>query len=223
MLLYTYKECLTYPENSLLTPLSGHDQYGTNNRKTKWIKFVSDTEPRRNEIAKRYGSVLFDLAQENKDLKTILKDVNRLQQCLQAEPREWAQVISPSLLPKTQRHVIESLATSLKLGSLMKRFLNILCQNRRLQNLNPILEEFLAQTQAAEGIVKGVLETAAELSKKEIETLQKSLELQVKKKVSLRQEIKPSLLGGVVLRIGSLMIDASIGTQLNKLRQVMEG
>ena len=184
---------------------------------------MSNLETRRDEIAKRYGGVLFDLAQENKALKIVLKDVNHLRQSLQGDPRGWAQVISPAILPKTQRHVIESLADSLKLGTLVNRFLMILCQNRRLQSLNHILEEFLAQTQAAEGIVEGVIETAAELSNKEIETLQKSLKLQIRKEVSLRQVIKSSLLGGVVLRIGSIMIDASIRTQLNKLRQVMEG
>jgi len=184
---------------------------------------VSGIEVRRDKIAKRYGSVLFDLAQEKKDLKTVLKDANRLRKALQADPHGWAQVVSPAILPQTQRRIVEQLATSLKLGSLMSRFLVVLCQNYRLQHLNPMLEEFLAKTQSAEGIVEGVLETATELSKKEVEALQKSLKLQLKKEVSLHQEINPNLLAGVVLRIGSMMIDASIGTRLNKLRQAMEG
>jgi F-type H+-transporting ATPase subunit delta len=99
----------------------------------------------------------------------------------------------------------------------------MLCQNRRLQRLNVIFDEFTALTKAAEGIVEGVLETTTELSKNEIETLQKSLKLQLGKDVFLHQEIKESLLGGVVLRIGSMMIDASIGTQLTKLRLAMKG
>lgn len=184
---------------------------------------MSSVEAKRDEIAKRYGSVLFDLTQEKKDLEVVLKDVSRLRQSLKDDPRGWSQVVSPAILPQTQRHIIESLATSLKLGTLMKRFLSILCQNRRLQNLMPILDEFLIQARSAEGIMEGVLETATELSKKEIETLQKALKLQIKKEISLRQEIKTNLLGGAVLRIGSMMIDASIRTQLNKLQQVMEG
>lgn len=184
---------------------------------------MSGLEARRDEIAQRYGKVLFDLAQENKQVKAILKDVNRLYQCIQAEPRAWAEVVSPAVIFQTQIQMISKLATSLKLQPLMHRFLRVLCQNHRLQSLISILEVFMEQTQAAEGIMEGILETPAELSQKDIEAFQDALSQKLNKVVTLKQEVKEFLLAGVVLRLGSLMIDASIGTQLKKLGQGMKG
>lgn len=184
---------------------------------------MSGLEARRDEIAQRYGNVLFGLAQEKKQLTPILKDVHRLHQCIQEEPRAWDQMVSPAVLFKTQAQMIQKLSKSLKLQPLMHQFLMILCENHRLQNLKSSLEEFMDQNQKAEGIVEGVLETPAVFSKEEMEALEESLKRKLGKTVSLSQEVKKSLLAGVVLRLGSLMIDASVGTQLKKLRQGMKG
>ncbi|OJW51473.1 MAG: ATP synthase F1 subunit delta [Alphaproteobacteria bacterium 41-28] len=184
---------------------------------------MSDIEARHDEVAKRYGGVLFNLAQENKTLKSVLKEVILLRQSIQKDPHGWSQVVNPTLSLQTQRLIVESLVASLKLGPLMKRFLIVLCHNRRLSHLNSTLDEFTTLTQSAEGIIEGVLETASELSKKEMDAFQKSLKNQLGKHISLTQVIKENLIAGVVLRIGSLMIDASIGTRLNKLKTAMKG
>lgn len=175
------------------------------------------------EVAKRYGGVLFDLAQENKKLKDILKEVTFLQQCLEKEPRSWARVASPVLPPQTQQKIIEKLTKFLELSSLMTHFLRVLCKNRRLQNLKLILDDFLIRSQVAEGLVKGVVETSLELTKVQQQGLEKNLEKHLGKKVSLTQIIKEDLIAGVVLHLGSLMIDASIGMRLNKLRHETKG
>ncbi len=184
---------------------------------------MSHVETRRGEIAKRYGGVLFSLAQEQQTLPSVLKEAALLQHSLQKEPQAWSQVVNPTLPLQPQRHIVESLGVSLKLGSLMRRFLMVLCQNRRLSHLKPSLEEFSALTQWAEGTREGVLETASELTQKEMESLQQSLKSQLGKDISLRQEVKENLLAGVVLHLGSQMIDASLRTQLNKLRTAMKG
>lgn len=184
---------------------------------------MSGIEARHDEVAKRYGGVLFNLAQENKTLKSVLKEVILLRRAVEKEPQAWSQVINPTLSFQTQRLIVESLVASLNLGSLMKRFLMVLCHNRRLSHLNAILDEFTTLTQSESGIVEGVLETASELSKKELDALQKSLKDQLGKHISLTQVIKENLVAGVVLRIDSMMIDASLGTQLNKLKTAMKG
>jgi F-type H+-transporting ATPase subunit delta len=180
---------------------------------------MSTLGARRDEISKRYGGVLFELAQEEKVINITLKDAERLQKCFAGEPLEWRQVVGPTVPLKVQHNIIEKLSESLKLSPLMTRFLLILTQNRRLQSMQAILDEFHSRTQHAEGIVHGMLETATKLTKKDIESLQKSLG----KGVLLEQRVNENILGGVILRMGSTMIDASLGTQLNKLRQVMKG
>lgn len=178
---------------------------------------------RPDKVARRYGSVLFDLAQENKELKVVLTDVDRMRHCIDLEPHEWGKVVSPSLPLYTQRRIIDSLLTALKLAPLMKHFVKVLCENRRLPHLKGILDEFLMCTQRAEGIVEGILETAVAISPQEIEELQKSLKSQLNKNIHLHQEIKEGLLGGIILRMGSLMIDGSMRTQLNRLKTAMKG
>ncbi len=184
---------------------------------------MSVNEVRRNKIAKRYGGVLFDLSQESKSPKKMLKEATLLLKCLEEESQVWSQVTSPIIPLRAQCQMAEKLASSLHFGNLMKRFLDIVCQNRRLQDLNFILRNFIDRAQRAEGILEGVLETAEELSPKQIEKLQKSLKMQLGKTISIHQRVDENLLGGVVLRVGSLMIDVSLRTQLNKFRQAMKG
>lgn len=184
---------------------------------------MSDVGTRQDEIAKRYGGVLFDLAQESKSKKAILKEVTLLHKSLKAWAHEWSWVMRPNVSVQTQLQIMEKIASSLKLGTLMKRFLVVLCQNRRLQNLQSVLNDFIMRSQLSEGMREGVIETASELSKNEIEALEKSLKIQLGKDITLHQVIKETLLAGVILKIGSIMIDASLGTQLHKIRFGMKG
>jgi len=177
----------------------------------------------KDEISKRYGGVLFDLAQESNVLKSVIKEVALLEQSLESQLKEWRQVVGPTVSVKVQSDIMAKISASLKLSSLMNRFLMILSKNRRLQNLFSILDDFKARSQAAEGLIEGRIETAFSLSIKEIESIQKALKSQLGKDVLLHPEIKENLLGGAILRIGSIMVDASLETQLNKLRQVMKG
>ena len=184
---------------------------------------MSAVETKRDEIAKRYGGVLFALSQESQSLKAILTEVTLLHRYLQEASSFWARLVSPVASLHIQHQVVEGLVSSLKLGSLLRRFLMILIQNHRLQNLMSILDNFTLRAQEAEDIVGGILETAMTLSNKEIEELQDSLTVQLGKKVVLQQNVKESLIAGVILHIGSRMVDASLKTRLNKLRQVMKG
>lgn len=178
---------------------------------------------RPDKVARRYGSVLFDLASENNEVKVVLKDIGRLRQCIDAAPRDWVRVASPSLPLYTQRKIINGLLKALKLGALMNHFVTVLCENRRLPHLKEILDEFFICVQRSEGIMEGTLETAIELSPKEINEIQKTLKSQLGKTIHLHQESKEDLLGGIILRVGSLMIDRSVRTQLNKLKTAMKG
>ncbi len=181
---------------------------------------MSDLESKHNAVARRYGGVLSTLAHENNVLKDVLKEAARLHQCCLQDAAAWNRVTSPTTPLKIQLQIIEKLAVSLKLGKLITQFLRVVCHNRRLQTLVFMLEDFMDRCKET---VEGTVETAMELSQQDIERLQDALKYRLKKDVSLRQILKESLLGGLVLRVGPLMIDASIGAQLNKLRYVMKG
>lgn len=178
---------------------------------------------KQNEIAKRYGGVLFDLAQTNNILEEVLKESNRLTTCLLQEPREWTFIASPVISLKAQSQVIQKMAVSLNLGKLMINFLKVVCYNHRLQNVLFILEDFKARCKAATGVADGTVETAVELPLQTIKELSGALKQRLGKEVVLHQSVNKTLLGGLIIRIGSFMIDASLETQLNKLRYVLKG
>lgn len=184
---------------------------------------MSNINTRSNKIAKRYGSVLFDLAEQHKALKQVTEDLNTFRVSITAESMEWGRAASPSLSIFTQQKIMERLIKSLKLGEVMHNFLMVLCRNRRLPDVNAIFDAFLERVKEAEGVMEGTLETPFELSPREIKELQKTLTARLGKKIQLAQDINENLLGGVVLRLGSLMIDGSTRTQLNKLRTAMKG
>lgn len=180
-------------------------------------------EVKRDEIARRYGNVLLSLAEDKKSVATLQEDVQRLYSEIMKAPAVWAQGVSPIIPLKTQRGIVDKLSSSLKLGVLLSSFLKVICQHRRLKNLTSILEEFIVQSQIAEGVVKGVVETAVELPEKKVKELQQTLKKMLNKDVVLHQDVKESLLGGVIVRIGSVMIDSSMQTQLKKLQSSMKG
>jgi len=184
---------------------------------------VANLEVEGYKIAKRYGGVLFDLAQEKKQVKATLKEIILLQKLLEKDSRAWVRIINPMLSIQLQQKIIQNVASVLKLRPLMSHFLLVLCKNRRLSNLRIILENVFLRSQIEEGLLKGVLETSQKLTQKEQQDLEKSLEAHLGKKISLTQVIKEELIAGVVLRLGSLMIDASLRAQLNRLRLQMKG
>jgi F-type H+-transporting ATPase subunit delta len=187
------------------------------------VQLVSEIKIRPDKIAIRYGGVLFDLAHQDNKVKAVTKDLQTLQACIRAEPQDWLRLISPSLPLYTQRTIVKKLCTALKFNKLTQYFLLILCHNRRLPHVDLIFDEFLEREKSAEGLAEGQVETAFELSDKEIRGLEKSLGDQLGKTIRLHQRTEKKLLGGLILRLGSLMIDGSTRTQLNKLAKAMKG
>lgn len=171
------------------------------------------------EIAKRYGGVLFDLAQKSKSTSQILKEVDLLLKNINDLGTNWDMVIQPTVKRATQLEIAEKLKKSLKLSTLLGHFLDIMCQNRRLAFLKSILENYKKRFEASEGEIEGVIEASTELTTKQMNDLIKALKEKTGKHVILNQSVREELLAGVVMRLGSIMVDASLRTKLAKLRQ----
>lgn len=174
-------------------------------------------------VAKRYGGVLFDLAAHDKTEKEILKDVTKLQSALREAAFEWSHVTNPTVSLHTQQGIVDKLAGVLNLSEAFYHFLKVVCQNRRLQALLSILEDFSERCKAATGKREGTVQTATRLTQKELKILESSLKKRLGYDVALQQIVRKNLLGGIVMRVGSMMIDASAKTQLRHFQNVMKG
>jgi F-type H+-transporting ATPase subunit delta len=175
------------------------------------------------EISKRYGGVLFELAQETKQLGKITQEIEIVKKQIGSQTQDWQTLTNPTIPVKVQLAVMTKWIEKLKLSPLMTHFIFVVTRNYRLKNLFNILGMTQERVHEAEGRIQGTIETAVKLSKSELEAIQKVLKAQLKKDIHMREDINEDLLGGTILRIGSIMVDASLKTQLNKLQQVMKG
>ncbi|MEB3702650.1 ATP synthase F1 complex subunit delta [Candidatus Bealeia paramacronuclearis] len=182
---------------------------------------MSSSSQARHVVAQRYGRVLFEMASDENTLPSILKDVNTLASLLEAEENEWRLLTNPTISREDQTQMISSLAKTLSLKDLTVRFLKVLSQNGRLPFLNEVLKIFHVAHSEAQGKIQGTIETAQPLSKTELAGLEKKLSQDLDKEVTLKPVIKSELLGGAILKVGTLMVDASFGSRLTKLKTVM--
>jgi len=182
---------------------------------------MSSSSQVRQAIANRYGRVLFEMACDENVLGATLKDVNTLSELLASDESEWTALTNPTISHEDQMQVIGSLSRALSLKDLTTRFLQVLSLNGRLSVLDEVLKVFHLAHNEALGKVSATIETASNLKKDEISALEKKLSQEMDKEVTLTEIINPELLGGAILRIGTVMVDASVGSRLSKLKTVM--
>jgi len=174
-------------------------------------------------IAKRYGRVLFSLALNESKEKTILKDVESIKSVIDYNRKNWMLVSNMGVKEQDQTQVIAYLKQSLKLDAITENFLHVVASKRRLNCLQGMLTQFINCYKTNHGQVDGTVTTAHPLTKTAIASLAKALDKKLGVSVDLTPHVDSKILGGAIVQVGSLMIDASLGTQLHKLRQSMKG
>ena len=174
-------------------------------------------------LAGRYASALFDLASEKGCVSAVEADLENLGAAL-AESADLAALIrNPEISRGDLGKAMAALGDLLKLSDLTKNFLGVLAQNRRLAELPAGIRAFAAIAAAQRGEVTAEVASAHPLSDEQTSLLQEKLKAREGRNVKIRTSVDPSLLGGLVVTIGSRRIDSSIRTRLNSLAQAMKG
>lgn len=174
-------------------------------------------------LAERYAAALFDLADERKALDAVAGDLQGLRVLLRDSADLRRLVRSPVLSRQAQGKGIAALAEAARLSPLTRNFLGLLAQNRRLFALPEMIEGYLRRLAEARGEVTAHVVSAQELSAPQREAVNEQLRKAVGRKVAVDIEIDPSLLGGLIVRVGSRMVDASLRSKLNRLQLAMKG
>ncbi|WP_344845250.1 F0F1 ATP synthase subunit delta [Celeribacter arenosi] len=173
-------------------------------------------------IAARYAKALFELAKESKGLKALEGDVAVLSSALEESDELVSLVASPILSRDVLKSAIVAIAKKAGLSANMTNTLALMAQNRRLFAL-PQLLAVLRDTLAEErGEVTADVTSAKALTKAQSDKLAKTLKAQFGKDVSINATVDESLIGGLVVKVGSRMIDTSIRAKLNSLQNVMK-
>ena len=173
-------------------------------------------------IAARYATALFELAKEDKGLKALEADADALAAALAASPDLAAMIASPVISRDEQGAAIAAIAQKMKLSPLTANTLALMAQNRRLFVLPQLVTDVLARIAAEKGEVTAEVTSAAALSADQAKKLAATLKARVGKDVKLKTAVDETLIGGLVVKLGSTMIDTSIRSKLAALQNAMK-
>jgi F-type H+-transporting ATPase subunit delta len=174
-------------------------------------------------IAERYAQALLELADEQKQLDQVADDLRAIRAAL-AESEDLRELARSPLYSREQKtKAVEAVLTKLGSGELTRRFAMVVAQNRRLFALSGMIEGYLAELARRRGEVKAEVTAARPLSDTQNETLVAALRGAVGSKVQVDVTVDPSLIGGLVVKVGSRMIDDSLRTKLQRLQLAMKG
>ena len=174
-------------------------------------------------LAKRYAKAFFAVGREEGKSKAYSETLNVLGDFLEKYP-EAMDGLTNLLYPMELREtVMAQLIGELQADQYMANFLNLVVQKRRAEILPEIGSEFQALVDADQNISRGTVIAASEISGELQAKVQATLEKITGKKVLLTTEIDPSIIGGIVAKVGDLVMDGSIKTQLAGLNETIKG
>ncbi|RYD54533.1 MAG: F0F1 ATP synthase subunit delta [Sphingomonadales bacterium] len=174
-------------------------------------------------LSGRYATALFELARESTSLPQVEASLATVRQALDESADFKALTVSPLVARGAAANAVAAVAQSLALDSITTKFLGVLADNRRLAKLPQVIAAFRALAAAHRGEVSAQVTSAHPLSSDQVEALKQQLRTRIGRDVSVDLAVDPSLLGGLVVKIGSQMIDSSIKTRLNSLANAMKG
>lgn len=178
---------------------------------------MSSSAPISSIVHTRYASALIDLAEQGKAVDKVKKDLDALLEVIQ-ESGELSEVIaSPLISREKQSAVVGAIIKKAKPNKLTANFLGVLVENRRLGALPGIIKTFNKIIAERSGVVEVSLETAVKLTAAQAKEFQKKIEKALGCSVSIEEKVTPEIIGGVIVTIGSYMIDDSVCRKLDRL------
>jgi len=174
-------------------------------------------------LAGRYATALFGLARDEKQIDAVTRSLDSLDQAI-AESADLRQLaMSPAISRAEAGRAIRALTPTLGVDPITARFLAVLADNGRLRELKNVIKTFRVLTADLRGETTAEVTSARPLDDGQVATLKANLKARLGRNVSIDAKVDPEILGGIIVRHGSQMIDASIRTKLNTLANAMKG
>ena len=183
---------------------------------------MSETAGISTGIASRYATAVFDLAKDGQAIKALESDVAALDAAMTESADLRTLLTSPLYSREEQSAAITSIAAKMKLSDMTGNVLALLASKRRLfvmPQLLAVLQDMLSEER---GEVTAEVTTAKALTKAQADKLAKTLKAQVGKSVTIKETVDESIIGGLIVKVGSKMIDTSIASKLNALQNTMK-
>ena len=174
-------------------------------------------------LAGRYATALFELSEEEKQLDQVANDLNVIKAMLgdSEDLRNFIQ--SPVISREDQQKAMQLLLEEVGVNQLTRNLIGVVVDNRRLHSLSNIIEGYFALLAHTRGEATVEVISANPLSDSQQNAIMASLKHEMGSKVALETRIDKTLLGGIIVKIGSKMIDTSLKTKLAQLRLALKG
>ena len=171
----------------------------------------------------RYATALFELAQDTKSVDKVGADLATFQKLLDESPDLKRLVRSPVFSAKDQISALVAVAKGAGIDGTALNFLKLVAQNRRLFAVEGMIKAYRALVAAQKGEVQAEVVSAQPLSDKHVAELKAALKAKIGQDVQLQTRTDPAILGGLIVKVGSRMIDTSLRTKLQNLKIAMKG
>ena len=173
------------------------------------------------ETANRYALALYEIANEKSELESVEKNVKELLDVYKTSDDLQNFIKNPTQSQSIQLEILNKISIQMSLSIIIKNFLSILVTKRRIFFLNTIFLNFLSLVSKKKGELKDFLISSKKLTNEELKNLSTALSQTVENPVTFNYEVDETLIGGLKMQIGSLMIDTSIKNKLKKYEQIM--
>lgn len=173
-------------------------------------------------VAGSYATALFELAKEGAALEQVAADLARFNDAVDAFEDMKRLVKSPVFSAEEQGRALAAILDKLEIEGLTKNFLLLVARNRRLFATPDMIRAFRAKLARERGETGATVTSAAKLTESQVTALTQALTAALGKKVMLDEQVDPTLLGGLVVKVGSRMVDTSLRTRLNSLKVAMK-
>ncbi|MBF0622924.1 MAG: ATP synthase F1 subunit delta [Magnetococcales bacterium] len=176
-----------------------------------------------NTLAKRYATALAELANERNVVETVGEELNQFQELLNQASAVRALLTTPTTPLTEQQSAIAMVLDKANPTEITGNFLKLLVDKRRMPLIDAMVDAYNRIVEERSGRVSVNVDTAKALTQTHVSQLETSFSEILGKEVKLEIEEKPDLLGGLVIQIGSVMIDSSVRNRLSRLKAYMRG
>ena len=173
------------------------------------------------EISQRYALALYDLSKENNQTEEFVANIKEFMKVFNSNESLRFFIKNPTYSVEDQKSVFNKILAQMNMNKMIKNFFSLLIIKKRIFFVDQIAEKFLSIISIKKGELSLNIVSANKLEEKEILDLEKEISSNLKNKIKLNCKTDSSLIGGLVLQIGSLMIDTSLKNKLNKYKKSM--
>ena len=174
-----------------------------------------------NSTSKSYALALYELAKENSELDKVEDGINSLNKLLSDSSDFKEMISSPTVEREEKKKVMFAIADQYNFSQTLKKFLGFITIKNRLFFLDQIIDSFLNIISINKGELKAKLVSSKHLSKKELENIQSELSKDFKSPIKIDYKYDPNLIAGLIIQVGSVMVDTSIQNKLKQLEKNM--